>query len=72
MNEIKTTRTVGLILAILEEASDCGYDMDLLKTAVEIYEITQGQTCPYTQERCDKNCRNCEIWITNSGLCRSY
>ena len=38
--EIQTTRSIGKIFDLLEEVRDCGEDVDLLKVAVEIYELT--------------------------------
>jgi len=44
-NERAITRSVGEILTILEEVRDNGRDMDLLKTAVEIYELKDTRNC---------------------------
>lgn len=47
--EIQTTRAIGRIRQILEEVRDCGNDMDLTKTAVEIYSIPfdDKRPCPH-------------------------
>jgi len=78
--EIKTTRVIRRIVDNLEEVRDCGHDMDLVKTAVEIYHEVMGEEhspveslCPFTEQECYiTHCRNCEIWIRNSGLCVSH
>ena len=78
--EIKTTRAIGRIKDILEEVACNPDEYDLLKTAVEIYHEVMGEEhspvkslCPFTKQECYINhCRNCEIWIRNSGLCVSF
>ncbi len=41
--EYQITRDIGRIVEILEEIPDNYKDMDMLKTAVEVYNIARGE-----------------------------
>jgi hypothetical protein len=73
--EQQITRDIEKIKDMIEEYSECKDDHDSRKTAKDIYELITGKStrCPYTFMFCtDDACRNCEIWIHNSGLCISH